>query len=297
MGEIADALRRARQEDADGRARGPGAPAPAPRKASPEAAPEGRTGVARSAGLAEAPVVTLSHRRRPFRRWRARALLVDPAGVAAERYRQFALRLRRLLAERDARSGAVTSALRAEGKTTTPCKLALALADLSSTGRVALVDLDLRRPSVASGLGVEPGPYNVEAVLSGESRPEQVRLATQLPSLDLYLARGGLLRAHDWIGGPGFDGLMDWLEAHYDHVVVDTSPVLLASDTTVALARIPAWVLTTTVGATRHKAVRELLRAIPRENLLGCFVNRAKAPAHTAQYGYYQESPGRRSDR
>jgi Mrp family chromosome partitioning ATPase len=65
-----------------------------------------------------------------------------------EHNRHLALRLRTELENHSARSLAIVSALRNEGKTTVACNIAIALASLMPERSVAIVDLDLRNPSV-----------------------------------------------------------------------------------------------------------------------------------------------------
>ncbi len=283
MGEISDALRRARERE-EGGAGDPASPAPRPASPSPRDAAPGSDAARDSAAQVEIPAGRSGA-------WRSRAVLVRSSGAAAERFRQAALRLRRELGERGVRSLALTSALRGEGKTTSACNLALALADLSSDKRFVLVDLDLRRPAVAAGLSIE-AEVGVERVLSGFAEPEAALLRTQVPNLDVLPALHGSPYAHQSLASPELPRLLEWLEARYDTIVLDTSPVLLAPDTTLTLARVDAWLLISAVGVTRQRALRELFAAIPRDRLLGALVNRTSTPRHVSQYGYYHPPPG-----
>ena len=69
-------------------------------------------------------------------------------GPNAEVCRQLALRLRTALDERGSRTVAVVSAERGDGKTTLAVNLAIGLATLTREREVALVDLDIRKPSM-----------------------------------------------------------------------------------------------------------------------------------------------------
>ena len=110
-----------------------------------------------------------------------------PGGAASERYRHFAIRVSRAAKAAEARTILITSASRAEGKTTTSCNLALALASMAGGRRVAFLELDLRRPAASEELGVR-ARVGIEAVLAGEARLDECRLTTNLPDLDLFLA-------------------------------------------------------------------------------------------------------------
>jgi hypothetical protein len=148
LGEISDALRRARDERKERQKarRRVGYPAPdlswgwcLPALPSDQTGPASRqnTDISRWAWAARRG------------EWRARAVALDGGSAATECFRHLALKVRAELERRSLRSVAVTGPLRSEGKTTIACNLALALASISRGREVALVDLDLpslRRP-------------------------------------------------------------------------------------------------------------------------------------------------------
>jgi receptor protein-tyrosine kinase len=219
--------------------------------------------------------------------WAARTALAQPHGPAAEHFRHFALRLSRLLEARGGRSVAATSALRGEGKTTVACNLALALATLGEGRRIALVDLDLRRPRVASALGVG-ARVGIESVLAGEAALDEARLATQLPALDLFLAKRASHAAHGLFGGAAADALAALAE-RYDLVLVDTPPVLLVPDVGLLLPHVSAYFTVVRLGVTRRAALARALEELPEASRLGAFVNDMPRPRYYMHYGYYAD--------
>lgn len=220
------------------------------------------------------------------RRWTARAVLVDPDGGPAEHLRHFAMRLNRELDARGERSVAVTSSLRGEGKTTVACNLALALTAVTENKRIALVDLDLRRPRAAAALGVEPA-LGIERVLAGEAPLEAARVRTQVPSLDLYLVRRPVA---GFFGANAASRVIAELGSKYDLVVVDTPPVLLVPDVVLLLPHVGACFVVVRLGVTRQNALAKALEEIPEDKLLGAFVNEMPKPSYYGDYGYYADA-------
>lgn len=221
----------------------------------------------------------------------ARTVLLEPSSPAAERYRHFSIKVRRALHELRTRSVVLTSAMGGEGKTTTSCNLALALASTSGKRRVALVDLDLRRPGAARGLGVRPR-VGIEAVLRGDARLQDARMTTQLTSLDLFLAREPTSEAHELLAAETLGQVLHQIDARYESIVIDAPPVLFVPDVPLILHHGAACVLVAQPGVTRRKAFLELLDLVPRERIVGVFLNRAPLDSHKSHYGYYYGDGG-----
>lgn len=286
MGEITDALRRARAER-EAAARETGADAPAPGARRPPARPPGAPAPAPTpAGPSDAgpEPVEISRHRTGF--WQARVVHIGRPEAVAERFRHLAVRVRRELEARDGRILLVASALREEGKTVTSCNLALALASMASERRIALVDFDLRRPSVARALGAR-APIGVQQVLRGEASLASARIPTQIPSLDLYLANAPTPHAHELLSGPALPRLLDELRERYAVVVCDTPPVLLVPDVPLVIPHFDGCLVVGRAGKTARSTFQDMLRLLPREKLLGSFLNQVRMPPHSSGYGYY----------
>jgi capsular exopolysaccharide synthesis family protein len=276
LGEISEALRRARE----GARRDPAtAAAPAVPAARREVAPV-LSAPLRDLGAAIAIPDTQDGP------WGARAVLVEPRGEVAEGYRHFAIRLQRVARERGARSVLVTSAARGEGKTTTSCNLALALASISSGRRVALLELDVRRPTAASQLGISPR-IGIERVLEGNASLAEACSHTQLPELDLYLATAPCANPLAAISATSTGMLLRDLARQYDLVVIDSPPVLPVPDVPILLPHADAVLLVARNGVSRRAALREAVEAIGTEKLVGVFLNEGRTPRHRRYYGYY----------
>lgn len=133
----------------------------------------------------------------------------------------------------------VASSMPDEGKTVTSCNLAAAWAQKKR--RVLLIDFDLRRPRLAGIFPMPPGhPGLLSALSSGipiEHGEELVYPCADCPTLDLIATRpvSGASPA-ELAGTPSVEKLLQWARKHYDHIVIDASPLGLVSD---ALALAP----------------------------------------------------------
>jgi Mrp family chromosome partitioning ATPase len=275
MGEISEALRRARQN-----------PPPRPEAAPParEPAPASPTPARPPVPEPEAPRIDIAEQAGGSAP--ARVLVTDGQSASAEAARHIALRLRRELATRGARSIGVVSSERAEGKTTVACNVALAFASLSQGRVVALVDLDLRAPSVGAYLGL-PKSRGTDDVLRERCSLDDVCVGIERPAIDVYPARVPEANAHELLVSPAFAALVSELERRYEVVVFDTPPMLLVPDAPVIVERLGAALAVSRSGRTRLKAFGKMLELLPPGKLIGTVLNEGVLPGATSQYGYY----------
>ncbi len=102
-----------------------------------------------------------------------------PSGAVADTFQFVRTRLRYFNVDRDLRTLAIVSALPEEGKTTVAHWLANAAAAVGS--RVLLIETDLRRPTLATEVGVKSGPGLADVLIGARTLDEvtqRVNLAT-----------------------------------------------------------------------------------------------------------------------
>jgi capsular exopolysaccharide synthesis family protein len=294
VGEISDALRRARndrsgtpEEHAAGR--GAREPEELSQRSEPRPAslrPELDPAAAVFPESADARQLTLERTREG--EWRARAVVVAARSPATEAFRQLALRVRAGLERRALRSVVITGPLHGEGKTTIACGLALALASVSRGREVALVDLDLRRPSVATSLGI-PVDAGLEEFIGGERALSEVCVSVDKPAVDVFPAGRPNESAHELLVQPGFASLVRELERRYAMVICDAPPVLLVPDASLILDQVSTYIAVARSGKTRERALRSMVELLPGHQLLGTVLNEGRLAVHTRHYGYYSE--------
>jgi Mrp family chromosome partitioning ATPase len=279
LGEIADALRRAREAQLQDGPREIRAPAPFTPSA-PVADPTRSAltpDVLGPSPLRAARVVESLGGADP--------MLVLSDDAALDACRRVALRIRTALSRSGSRSLAVVSAVRGEGKTTVTCDLAIAMASLHKEGEVALVDLDLRNPSVARRLGIDV-EVGIEQFLSGDAALDDLRIAIQRPHLELYPIAAPVREAHELLLSPRFGQLIRELEARHALVLIDTPACLVASDSAIILENVASCVLLARFGVTRMRNFRQLVGSLPRAKVLGQVMNGMRVPRHR-YYDYY----------
>ncbi len=219
--------------------------------------------------------------------WRpARIWLNDPRGRAAHQYRRLAIRLAELTEPRRAQSIAIMSAQAGDGKTTTACNLAIALAMNDQASRVVLVDLDLHRAKIAPALGIEVD-NPVGAVLRGELTIEQAVMKTDVEGLSI-LAAGRPEKDPEWLlANPSHAEMIARLESQFDWVVIDTPPILAISDAQLIQRHTAAGVIVVRAGVSSVHAVRRAINLLTTDKLLVSFLNESRSASKRDYYEYY----------
>jgi capsular exopolysaccharide synthesis family protein len=185
----------------------------------------GRDDFARVAGVTVLATVPRVRRRRRADAHRP-VIRSAPHSPAAEAFRY--LRSRLHAHRRGSATILVTSPDRREGRTTTAANLAVAMAQAGVD--VVLVDADTRDPSVHRAFE-DQNSVGLTSVLAGEHTIENALRPTPVPGLRLLTAGPAAENAGDLLAGTRLRRLIDTLRSACDVVILDSGPVLGASET------------------------------------------------------------------
>jgi succinoglycan biosynthesis transport protein ExoP len=184
----------------------------------------------------------------------------------------------RLAAEHRTPAFVISSAVASEGKTVIAANLGIAFAQAGY--RVALVDADLRRPSLADTLGLSR-TKGLSDVL-GANYPVAMALQTWRHDLPLEILGSGLRPPNpsELLGSARFSAALSELRDRADVVLIDAPALLLVADAAVAARSASGVILVTRVGSTRLDQLENAARALRAagESLLGVVLNGAPAP-------------------
>jgi tyrosine-protein kinase Etk/Wzc len=161
--------------------------------------------------------------------------LLKPDDPAVESLRSLRTGLSFALMDAGNKSIVITSATAALGKSFVSANLSVLL--VSSGRRVLLIDTDLRRPKLGAyfGYGRVPGLSNL---LTGSATLDAVIRRRVLPDGELHIIPAGQLPPNpsELLSSTRFVELLKRLERDYDHVILDSAPVLPVSDTLAVVA-------------------------------------------------------------
>jgi polysaccharide biosynthesis transport protein len=183
----------------------------------------------------------------------------------------------------------VTSSVPREGKTYV--SLCLSLLFAKTYPRVLLIDADVHRPNMFRMLEVD-GDRGLVQVLAGEMAVEDAILHDVAGGLD-FLPAGKAPNVAEAVNGAGIAELIAHLSQLYDHIVIDSPPVLAVPDTRVLATYADRVVYLIKWNATPRDAVRngvKLLRSVGAP-LLGVTLSQVNQRKHDrygyGDYGYY----------
>jgi capsular exopolysaccharide synthesis family protein len=231
---------------------------------------------------------------------KGRPLIVhdQPRAPLAEAFRQLRTNLEYVDLDHTNKLIVITSALPHEGKTTTACNLAIAMAQAGN--RVALVEADLRRPKAAEYMGME-NAVGLTTVLTGQVNLD-VALQPWGGGLLDFLGSGALPpNPSELLASAQMASVLAELNRRYDAVIFDAAPTLPVADAAVLAAHCHGVLFVSRHGwvrAEQVKAAAETLRRVsaPIFGVVLSMAPRAKRGggySYQYGYGYTYQSTGR----
>lgn len=177
-----------------------------------------------------------------------------------------------------------------EGKTTFAVNLATSLA--KSGKKVLLIDGDLRKPDIGHMLNVLNGEGGLQNVLLGEPTNGSVCV---LPSSGLHVLAANPRHtgdAYEMLTSPTASEQMERLAREYDHMIVDSPPVLAFPDALVWAKLTDAVILVSFAGQTTAPELREAKERFSRirARILGAVLSNVPVDQGLYRYSYTYRS-------
>ena len=184
----------------------------------------------------------------------------------------------------------ITSPGPGEGKSTTTANLGVVMAQSDAT--VVIIDADLRKPTQHTVFGV-PNDVGLTTLLT---HPEQdwrdVARKVALPGLVLIPSGPLPPNPSDLVSSDRFEAILERIKADVDLVIIDSPPILSASDSLTIARHTDGVVLVCHSHKTRTDALRHAAHSIHQGGIrvVGVVLNRQKGQQGASYYGEYYGS-------
>lgn len=210
--------------------------------------------------------------------------IYDATSSGAEAYRTLRTNLIFSQAVQTLRTLVVTSAAPSEGKTTTVANLAVAFAQQGM--RVLVVDCDLRRSRLHKVFSIPREPGLTEFVLG---QLDQEAVTHESGVTGLYVLPSGRLPPNpaELLGGSKMRDALTALSGAFDMVMLDTPPLLAASDASIVATLADGVVMVVRAGVTEIEAGQQAMQQLSSvgARVVGAVLNDPDSKVH--RYGGY----------
>ena len=212
-------------------------------------------------------------------------LSAESTSPRAEAYRAVRTNLRFVDVDNPPRVLAVTSAIPGEGKSTTACNLAIALAEAGES--VVIVESDLRRGRLADYLQIDGG-VGLTSVLSGQTELDAALLPWRRGLLSVLAGGPKVPNPSELLGSKQMHDLVAELSGRFDKVVIDAAPLLPVTDGAVAAAVADGALVVVRHGHTTEEQLEQALQALELggAHVIGTIVNFVPEDKRSRGYGY-----------
>ena len=158
----------------------------------------------------------------------------------------------------------ITSAIQAEGKSSTACNTAYTLSEAGY--RVLLLEADLRRPSISHKLEVERAPGLSNVLVSKLGYREALQQCALAPNLDILTSGDIPPNPSELLTSARMEALVEELRSVYDYIVMDLPPVTAVSDALAISKLMDGVVMIVRDGVSDQQMLSEAMRQLEMVN-------------------------------
>jgi capsular exopolysaccharide synthesis family protein len=185
----------------------------------------------------------------------------------------------------------VTGARAEDGASTVAANLATSLAQTGK--RVLLIDADLREQKQHQVLGMAPPETGLAAIIASDVEPADAICQTSIDNLSL-LTLGRLPDGPcELFTSPRFEEFISLMRDSYDHVLIDTDPLLTASDPFLIAPHTDGVLLVLRLGRDERRKAKQAKQMMDRldVSILGIVVNRMSDAILSQRPSHRQRQP------
>jgi len=180
----------------------------------------------------------------------------------------------------------ITSAGIRDGKTTFAINLATSLTKAGK--KILLIDGDLRKPDIQRLLNLPKGSRGLQDVILGKNFENVV---DSMPSIGFDVLTADSRNATDafeLLSLPHVNKCLNTISAKYDHVIIDTPPILAFPDALLWAKIADGVILTSFAGHTEEQDLRETLERLAeiKVKVLGTILSSVRTNYSYNRYGY-----------
>jgi capsular exopolysaccharide synthesis family protein len=186
----------------------------------------------------------------------------------------------------------ITSSQPGEGKTTTAVNTAISLSQLGAS--VLLIDADLRRPAVHTAFKI-PHARGLSNYLSSHTPLDDLIVKLPLPNLSALPCGPIPPNPAELISSERMKELLRELSQQYDHILIDSPPLISVTDPVILSAMVDGSILVVQAGKSARELVRRARRdlAMAGARVIGVVLNNVNIKREGYdEYDYYRYASG-----
>ena len=183
-----------------------------------------------------------------------------------------------------------TSSQQGEGKSTMSTNMAITLSSDKKT-KVAIMDCDFRKPTLNKLLGFSP-EKGISDYLLDEAEFKDICIEGFLPNLTLIPVGNKPSNTCELFSSERMRQVVTYLRENFDHVIIDTPPVLAFPDTVILAPLSDGVVFVINCKKARRSIVKRAVETLGDSKILGFVMNMSESAAidyygYTSGYYYY----------